>query len=73
MERKHYSRTTPKKKTQTMVLYVEAKDWLEKNGLVGFIQVARARAPPHKEQAKVTKTINIDDISEATMHATIEL
>ena len=30
-------------------------------------------APPHKEQAKVTKTINIDDISEATMHAAIEL
>ena len=54
-----------------MVLYVEAKDWLEKNGLEGFIQVAGA--PPHKEQAKVTKTINIDDISEATMHAAIEL
>ena len=52
-----------------MALSREAKDWLQKHGLQGFIRVVEA--PPHQDPKKVAKSIDVDDISEAIIQATI--
>ena len=50
---------------EQMALSTEAKDWLQKNGLEGFIWVAEA--PHHQEPEKVARTIDVEVISEATV------
>ena len=44
---------------------------MHKLGLKGFIKVAKP--PPHQELDKVARTIDVDDILEATIQAAIEL
>ena len=56
--------------TKPMVLFVEVKDWLQNNRVEGFIRVAEAL--PHKDPEKIAKTIDVEDISKATIHAAIE-
>ena len=47
------------------------RDWLTKNGLEGFIQVADA--PPHEEPEKVASMIELDEISKGIVRALIGL
>ena len=44
---------------------------MRRHGLEGFIRVAEA--PPHPEPEAIAKNIDVDGISEATVHAIIEL
>ena len=48
-----------------MAQFVESKDWLQRNGLKGFIRVAEAL--PHEELEKVTMTIDVEGISKMTV------
>mgnify|MGYP006957879905 CR=1 FL=1 len=48
--------------TEPMALSTATRDWLNKNDLERFIQVADA--PPHEEPEKVSTMINLDEISE---------
>ena len=50
-----------------MALSKEAKQWLTKHGLQGFLRIANA--PPHDEPEKAAATIDLSEITEGTMHA----
>ena len=52
-----------------MGLSTQAKDWLTKHGLDGFIRVTEA--PPHMEPEKIATTIDMEGIFEVTMQAVI--
>ena len=50
-----------------MALSTTTREWFSKNNLEGFLRIADA--PPHEEPEKVGPTIDLEEITEGTIHA----
>ena len=49
-----------------MALSTATREWFSKHGLEGFLRIADAQ--PHDKPEKVTPTIDLEEISEGTIH-----